>query len=539
MYYVAVHHLANKLAHSIRRQELLCPGDRVGVAVSGGRDSVALLRLLLELRQELGIVLVVVHVNHRLRGSESESDADFVSCLAREHKLELCATVADVAQHACDTGMSVEAAARDTRLRFFRALLGNGLRPEPTGTGTNASADDSYSRRAEGGVPVHKRELNKVVTAHTLDDQAETVLMRIIRGTGMRGLRSIQPRIEVQSERGTRAIVRPLLQLRRHALEQYLGDIGQSWREDATNCDPKFTRNRVRQLLVPVLEREFNPSFAERLAELAEIARAEQDFWDNKAAGWVTAAIHRLEPDASCHRRLQALPAWAQGGPQSTTSNREERSRWVDRRWLLSQSLAVERRVLKVVAEKAGFPLDFAKVEEILALARGEHGAGKRLALPNGWRVKCTQDALEFISPPATSLSPALRPYELRLTVPGEVEIPEIGSRLQAIRIEAGERSPHCDSDHLFDPALLAKDLTVRSWRPGDRFWPAHTRAAKKVKELLEKRRVHGFERSLWPVVLSGNEVIWVRGFRGRAHMRPMAGEAAVLIRELDGIKAV
>src|SRR6266478_6586960 len=161
MYYGAVETLAQRVTGYIRRHKLLNPGDRVGVAVSGGADSIALLRLLLELRSELGIVLSVVHFNHKLRGLESDEDEAFVSHLAREHKLVFHATSADVKEEAAAQGLSLEAAARELRYGFFQQLV------EP-------DAED-------------RSQLDKVATGHTLDDQAETVLMRMLRGSGMRG----------------------------------------------------------------------------------------------------------------------------------------------------------------------------------------------------------------------------------------------------------------------------------------------------------------------------------------------------------------
>src|SRR5271165_3664858 len=163
MYHVPVHELAERVLAHIRRDELLRAGDRVGVAVSGGIDSVALLRLLLELRQELGIVLSVVHFNHKLRGAESDADQEFVASLAREQGLEFYADSGDVAQQADKERSGVEAAARELRYAFFRSLLGE-----------DEGADLELTS------PAHL--LNKIATGHTLDDQAETVLMRLIRG---------------------------------------------------------------------------------------------------------------------------------------------------------------------------------------------------------------------------------------------------------------------------------------------------------------------------------------------------------------------
>ena len=317
LYHVFVHSLAAQLVNHIRRQELLRAGDRVGVAVSGGIDSVALLRVLLELRSELGIVLSVVHFNHRLRGAESDGDQEFVGSLAREFDLEFFVDGEDVAQRAAEEHVSVETAARELRYGFFRHLLGSEDGAGPSGAEApvhegaanhsaesaapskgQASKNQSYNRGPEGPL-FHGAGLSKIVTGHTLDDQAETVLMRIIRGAGLRGLGGIHPRILVEDDDGeaTGEIVRPLLAVRRRELEQYLKDIGQAWREDSTNADARFTRNRVRKLVVPLLEQEFNPAVAENLAELAEIARGEEDYWENEISGWLGTTVHWSQPE--------------------------------------------------------------------------------------------------------------------------------------------------------------------------------------------------------------------------------------------------
>jgi tRNA(Ile)-lysidine synthase len=527
LYYVFVHELAQKLCHYIRDTELLHPGDRVGVAVSGGPDSVALLRLLLEMRKELGIVLSVVHVNHKLRGAQSDADADFVSALARTHKIQLYSTAADVAQHASDFGISIETAARELRYKFFRQVLGDEITHGSTRISTDQKTEQSDPRKS---VQIRGRLLNKIATGHTLDDQAETVLMRIIRGTGMRGLRAIQPIIHAQTEHGSGEIVRPLLAVRRAQLQAYLDEIGQPWREDATNRDPKFTRNRVRQLLMPLLEREFNPAIRERLAELAEIARAEEDFWDNEAEGWLGTGIQLLQPQNDAAQLVQLAPV--RGSGQASKPASAPANVLVDLAWLLSEEGAVQRRIVKVAAEQAGLALDFQHVEDILRLAAEEGSAGKEIVLAGGWKARCDEDALEFVAPGHALPSPTSTDYQMRLSVPGQVTIAQAGCRLEAIRLETNKHPAGADPEHAFDAALLATSLTVRNWHPGDRFWPAHTRSAKKVKELLQEAHVRQPERAHWPVVLNGDEIIWVRGFPGRAHMRPAAGQPAVLIRE-------
>jgi tRNA(Ile)-lysidine synthase len=204
----------------------------------------------------------------------------------------------------------------------------------------------------------------------------------------------------------------------------------------------------------------------------------------------------------------------------------------LDRAWLVSEHLAVQRRIVRAIAVQAGIALDAQHVEEILRLASELGSGGKELSLPGGWKLSYGEDVMEFLAPEATFTRAEVGDYELHLTIPGEVTVPQTGSRLQAIQVKSGIPAD-CDSDHLFDPIFLSGELIVRNWRPGDRYWPAHAKGPKKIKELLQHRHVPHTHRRLWPVVLSGTEVIWVRGFPGRAHMRPREGKSAVLIREV------
>lgn len=307
--------LREQVLESIRRHGLLKAGDRVSVAVSGGSDSVALLRLLLELREELGIVLSVAHFHHGIRGAEADADAEFVASLARSHNLELHSCGGDAPAHARAKQASLETAARELRYQFFAHLLKNGM-------------------------------VDKIATAHTLDDQAETVLMKTLRGAGTRGLAGIYPALKS-------GLVRPLLGIRRAALEEYLRAMKQDWREDSSNRDRRHLRNRVRHELLPLLERDFNPEVARVLAETAEVARGEEEFWQRE--------VERLLPGVCAQdgSSLQVEP-------------------------LLAQPLAVQRRLVRAALERAGAAFDFRHGEEILRLAQKSRGA---LELAGGWRV--------------------------------------------------------------------------------------------------------------------------------------------------------
>lgn len=428
--------LQENVREYIRRLELVRAGDRLGVAVSGGADSVALLRLLLELRGELGVVLQVLHFHHGIRGAEADADQQFVANLAKAHGLEFHAEAGDSPAHAAAHGLSLETAARELRYAWFRALLSRG-------------------------------SVNRIATAHTLDDQAETVLMRTLRGAGTRGIAGIYP------ELGS-GIIRPLLRTRRQELREYLRACGQNWREDQSNLDTRHLRNRIRHQLLPLLERDFNPQVAGVLATQAELARAEEEFWQQETAR----LLPSLQPDAAA----------------------------LNPDLLLAQPLALRRRLVRAATEAAGLTLEFPDVEQILHLASGR--AGEFLTLSRGWRALRGTSSLRFEKHAQPDRTPA--DYEYRLPVPGEVAVAELGSvfRVSLVPVAAGGGEYN---------ALLPKadltELVVRNWRAGDRFRPAHTRSPRKVKTLLHERRVDSAERRLWPVVLSGASIVWMRGF--------------------------
>lgn len=468
MYHVSVQTLSQSVLAYIRKHALLKPGDRVGTAVSGGADSVALFRLLLELRSELGIVLSVVHFNHKLRGAESDEDERFVTALARQHKLELLCESGDTRAYAAAKRRSLEAAARDLRYEYFRRLLLSGC-------------------------------MNRIATAHTLDDQAETVLLRIVRGAGTRGLAGIYPVLAVSADSSQHSalsiqpanasIIRPLLGTSRKDLETYLPALGQSWREDKSNRDLRHARNRIRHGILPRLERHLNPSVRQTLAETAEVARAEQEYWEKE--------VKRVLPLVRANRAgtlklnlLEDLP------------------------------IALQRRVVRAAAESLGLRLEFQQVEEILA--------GKPVGLSGGWIASRNKTDLWFEREKTSEPSD----YEYCLPVPGRVEVRETGSHFEARLVSANAEG--YNPEDFLDRSLLHGELRVRNWRAGDRFWPAHTKTPKKIKELLQERHLSGAQRKLWPVVASGDEVVWVRGFAAPGHLRAKDGsKVTLIIREL------
>ncbi|MBB5059039.1 tRNA(Ile)-lysidine synthase [Granulicella aggregans] len=306
-------------------REYLRPGDRLCAAVSGGADSVALLLALhaanRQPKESLGVVLSAVHVHHNLRGAEADADAAFVADLCTRLEVSLHRIDADAPAHIEATGESMEEAARNLRYAAFHSLLA-----------TN--------------------QADAILTAHTLDDQAETVLMKLLRGAWTDGLSAIHP-VLIPEKPKTGRIIRPLLATRRSQIETYLRDLNQPWREDSSNADTHHTRNRVRHELMPLL-RTFNPNLDQALANIAELARDEESRWQSEIA--------RLLPQLL----LPGKPV--RGGGRSVSTNPANSALSIEIERLRSLDPALRRRVLRAAARQLGARLSFEETARLLAL---------------------------------------------------------------------------------------------------------------------------------------------------------------------------
>jgi tRNA(Ile)-lysidine synthase len=296
---------------------LLRPGMRLAVAVSGGADSVALLRALLDAAPEIGVVLSVAHLHHGIRGADADADADFVANLATAHGLVLHRRDVDAPAAARANRETLEEAARNLRYAWFAELLESG-------------------------------EVDAVATAHTLDDQAETVLHKLLRGAWTEGLSGIHP--VLAQRRGV--ILRPFLGVQRADIEAWLSRLGQSWREDATNADTAYTRNRLRRELLPALA-AFNPRISTQLANLATLARDEDDYWKGE--------LMRILPQLL----LPGKPVRGGGRAASTDPGEASLAVEIER---LPPSPAVRRRILRAAARQLGVALNFEQTERLLAM---------------------------------------------------------------------------------------------------------------------------------------------------------------------------
>ncbi len=438
------------------------PGRRIGVAVSGGADSVALLRLLLEYAPEHGFVLSVIHVNHLLRGRRSHEDESFVRKLAAKYRLEFFVKRIDIGAIAKKSKQNVEEVARRERYAFFRELA-------------------------------ESRRVDRVAVAHTADDQAETVLSHILRGSGLAGLAGIH----VESG----PVFRPLLKIRRAELRSYLRSLRQPWREDQTNRDTTRTRARIRHKLLPLLEKSFNPGVVPHLCQLAELARIDEAFLDDQAARHELALTTEREGG-----RFLELAAFGKLHP--------------------ALQARVLRRVLQSVKPNRG-QISAVHLTAVLDLARGAE-SGKLLQLPGGVEIRRDRDHLRIVPQNSSRTATENRtpaPYELPLELPLEsctVRLMELSCVLRFRVIdwppEGGETSL---TGAVLDCSRLASPMVVRSWRPGDAMRPAGHQKTHTLARLLNEKSVSRWEKATWPVLIIAGRPAWVRGL-------PVAADFAV-----------
>jgi tRNA(Ile)-lysidine synthase len=298
------------------------PGDRICVAISGGADSVALLLTIHAANRAkhnaLGIGLSAVHVNHHLRAAESDADQRFVEDLCIAHDIPLHLHHADIPARIATTRETIEEAARAVRYDLFRSLIASG-------------------------------HTNSVLTAHTLDDQAETVLLKLLRGAWTEGLSAIHPIVTVPGGQ----ILRPLLKTRRAQIEAFLKSLNQPWREDSSNTDEAFTRNRIRHTILPLLRQE-NPSLDQTLANLAELAREEEARWQNELSRLLPQLLLPGKPTRGGGRSVSTAPG------ESTVAIELDRLRTLDP--------AARRRIIRAAARQLGVRLSFDETARLLAL---------------------------------------------------------------------------------------------------------------------------------------------------------------------------
>ena len=450
-----MHPLAERVRRTIARHELAPPGSRVIVGLSGGADSVALAHLLQELASPCGLSLAgLAHLNHQLRGPAADEDGEFCRDLARRLGLPIEVGRTDVSRLAATRHESLEQAGRTARYAFLEEAA------------TRFGAD-------------------RIAVGHTRDDQAETYLLRLLRGAGPQGLAGIRPRLGL--------VIRPLLDVTHAELRRYLDQRGVGFREDETNADTSIARNRVRHELLPLLARRFSPAIIDVLSREAAIAREDAALLDSLAASAAARLVH-----------VEGVAVL------------------VDRAALAAEPLAVARRVLRgaLAAASGGRFVGFSQTEQVLALATGTGGRGPIDVA--GQRVSSVGGQLVIHPAAAGRRGPvAAGPvFHYSLSIPGEVVVAECGCAVSA------ETAPFvADADSLgrlrlghadqavVDRAAFPAGLGVRNRRQGDRFRPLGCSGTKTLQDLFVDRKVPADRRSRVPVIVDHEDrIVWVAG---------------------------
>jgi len=477
--------LRERVAEALRRHAPETPKPRVLVALSGGGDSVALLHIVRELHEQGDLTVAgAAHLHHGLRGEAADQDQNFCADLAARFDLPFVTTRVDVAVLAHDERRSVEDAARRARYAFLESA------------GDRLSAD-------------------LIATGHTQDDQAETFLLRLLRGAGTRGLGGIRPRAG--------RVVRPLLDVGRGELRRYLDDRSEAFREDASNDDVAILRNRVRHELLPFLQSRFSPAITDVLARESALAQQDEDF-------------------------LRHLAIETASGIVLSDSERSDDSLQLDAEALMSLPPALASRVAHDVLSRlaAPRPITFDHVRRLLDLAGGAPGRGP-ISLPGQHAERVGR--LVVLKPGREIERTAQNSFAFPLSIPGEVVSAAHG---WAIRAELLGSDPSLGSDPRIPAPLVARGpevavaaqtltlpLRVRNRQPGDRFRPLGAPGVRKLQDFFVDRKVPRAERDRLPLVVDGqNRIVWVAGqsvAEGFRVLDPSQGVILLKVKRLGG----
>jgi len=439
----------NKVKSTIERYRMLDRGDRICVAVSGGPDSVALLRLLSLLANDYSLYLVVAHLNHGLRGKESNRDEAFVQELGRSMRVPVKSKYVPVNSIKREKGGSLEDICRKERFKFLKEIL-----------------------KEEG--------LNKIALGHNLDDQAETIVMRFLRGSGMTGMKGMLP---VRDD----MYIRPLLEVTRKEILAFLKSECTGYVTDSSNLENMYLRNRIRNDLIPELQDHYNEKLVENLGRMADILRVEDDFVEGAADGILTDWKVPVNGDMVKIKisKLKGLHS------------------------------ALQRRVIKLLLERISLKrkgIGYLHIAAILDLINGER-PNCFLNLPFQIRIEREYDNI-FISKEKNRATVGATPFCYSVEIPGIINIREAGIKIKFDIVAVGDCDFKSDKAVFMDYNAIKYPLEIRNMRPGDRIQPIGMDGRKKINEYFIDEKISEKRRSRIPLLVDRKSVIWIMGMR-------------------------
>lgn len=449
------HIFAGKVLRTIRKYKLLDKGDSIVIGVSGGPDSVALFHALYELKRMYSLNIIVAHLNHLLRGEDSLKDERYVVKLAKKFNVPVIMKKTDVLKFSKEQHVTVEEAGRIARYNMF-----------------NRIAKDL--------------KVDKIALAHHFDDQAETVLMRIIRGTGISGFGGIFP---VREHKGL-TVIRPLLECSKKEILNYLKLKKIKAREDKTNISEIYFRNRIRNELLPILEKKYNLQIRSHLVKFAEIARYQQDFID-KIADNISERVFEPEPEiAGSTELIKDKIAYSHPAIQYSI---------------------IRKAVLLTGCDLAKF--NFEHIDAILKLVESPEG-NKELHLPENMTVVKRYNKLIFIKDRCDILKK--KEYKYSLSEKGKTELRELGIKLKIEEFNKKIRIKKSSKIAYFDKSGVSFPLFVRNRRIGDKFSPFGLGGKfKKLKDFFIDEKIPIEIRDTVPLLVdSKDRILWVAGYR-------------------------
>ncbi len=437
----------------MRKYRMIRPGDRIVLGVSGGPDSMALLYLMCDLREDFGCILHVAHLDHMLRGQESEADAAYVAEHSRKLGIPITIEAIDV-RRMITRKESLESGARRIRYEFYERVM------------ADIRAD-------------------KVAQGHNADDQAETVMMRLLRGSGLQGLSGIPP---VRDGR----FIRPLIEATRSDIDEYLQHLQLKPRQDSSNLSREYERNRVRHELMPLLERDYSPNIKQILRQTGEILRAEDDL----------------------------LAALTEDAMESCVQYPDARTAVIRIPDLSGYHLALQRRILRLTIEKLAGDLrryDYDHIRDLLDFALCGM-TGKTIDLPRGISAEKTYDVvvLRYGYRPGVSIGE----FDYRVKVPGETKITHLSLLIRTDgpqKVCEGYGKLQSDEDEFratLDYDKIRGHLHLRNRRPGDRFQPLGMSGTKKLKDFFVDEKIPRALRDSVPILMDEGNILWVIGYR-------------------------